>query len=146
MTDHDNTDHTLTFDIFGNIAVSGSLIPGLSYVIYASMTNYKGEQERSRAQKIVTISQDASQNIGNILLYPTGIYFKVDGQSYYYHTDLKQTHEKFLTEKTGFTLTARNTNDFRTPDPICRYIIIISINTMHCFNIFKIVYQCVNLI
>ena len=75
MTDHDNTDHTLTFDIFGNIAVSGSLIPGLSYVIYASMTNYKGEQERSRAQKIVTISQDASQNIGNILLYPTGIYF-----------------------------------------------------------------------
>lgn len=118
MTDHDNTDHTLTCDGFGNFAVSGSFIPGLSYVIYASMTNYTGEQERSRAQKIVTISQDASQNIGNILLYPTGIHFKVEGQSYYYHTDLKQTHEKFLTEKTGFTLTARNTNDLEIASAI----------------------------
>jgi hypothetical protein len=114
ITDHNNINREVTCDNAGNFLVSGIFIPDLEYLIYASMTNFTGAQDSSRAQKIVTITQDNSQNIGNILLYPTGMYFKIDGQSYGYQTDLKQTWEKFLTEKSGFTLTARNMEDLET--------------------------------
>jgi len=118
IKDHDNIERKVTCDNAGNFQVAGMFIPDLEYLLYASMADFTGEQERSRGQKIVTISHDDSQNIGNILLYPTGIYFKINDQSYGYQTDLKQTWEKFLTEKTGFTLTARDTNDLETSSSI----------------------------
>jgi len=114
IKDHNNTNHEVVCEHSGMFQISGSFIPDLSYVVYASMNQYTGEQESSRAQKIVIISQNDSQNIGNILLYPIGIFFKIDTHSYAYQTDLKQSWEKFLTEKTGFTLTARSTDDLET--------------------------------
>jgi hypothetical protein len=118
IKDQDNISRTATCDNTGNFKVSGKFIPNLAYVIYASMENYTGEQDISNAEKIVTISQSSSQYIGNILLYPQGIYFTINGQSYGYQTDLKQTWEKFLTEKTGFTLTARSIDDLETASAI----------------------------
>jgi hypothetical protein len=118
IKDHDNIDRTAICDSYGNFSVSGIFIPNIAYVIYVSMTNYTGEQDSAHAEKIVTISQNASQYVGNIPLYPTGIFFKINGQSYGYQTNLKQTWEKFLTEKTGFTFTARNTEDLDTASAI----------------------------
>jgi len=114
MKDHDNTDHQVTCDQAGYFHIVGNFIPDLSYILYASMDQYTGEQESSRAQKVVTISQNDSQNIGSISLYPIGIFYKMNDQSYAYQTDLKQSWEKFLTEKSGFTLTARTTNNLTT--------------------------------
>jgi len=118
IKDHDNIDRTATCDNYGNFSVSGSFIPSIAYVIYASMTNYTGEQDSAHAQKIVTISQSASQYVGNIPLYPSGIFFKINGKSYGYQTNLKQTWEKFLTEKTGFTLTARDVQEPETASAV----------------------------
>jgi len=119
IKDHDNIDRTATCNAqTGNFEISGKFIPHLDYAIYVSLTDFTGEQNTDRAQKVVTISEDDSQDVGTIRLYPKGIYFKINGQAYNYKTDLKQSWEKFLTEKSGFTLTARNTNDLETASSI----------------------------
>ena len=119
IKDHDNIDRAVTCDAqTGSFEISGKFIPHLDYAIHVSLTDFTGEQDIDRAQKIVTITEDDSQDVGTILLYPKGIYFKIDDQAYVYKTDLKQSREKFLTEKTGFTLAARNTDDLDTASSI----------------------------
>ncbi|MBF0453121.1 MAG: carboxypeptidase regulatory-like domain-containing protein, partial [Candidatus Magnetomorum sp.] len=119
IKDHDNIDRTATCNAqTGNFEVAGTFIPHLDYAIHVSLANYTGEQDINRAQKIVTISEDDSQDVGIIQLYPKGIYFKIDNQAYGYQTDLKQSWEKFLTEKIGFTLAARSTDDLDTASSI----------------------------
>ncbi|ETR70201.1 MAG: hypothetical protein OMM_03414 [Candidatus Magnetoglobus multicellularis str. Araruama] len=77
IKDHDNMDRTATCDNTGYFSVSGKFISNLDYIIYASLDNYTGENDSLKAHKIVTISQDDSQNVGNILLYPKGIFLKL---------------------------------------------------------------------
>ncbi|KPA12566.1 peptidase domain protein [Candidatus Magnetomorum sp. HK-1] len=119
IKDHDNIDRTATCDSqTGAFEISGKFIPHLDYAIQAQLSNFTGEQDVDYAQLIVTITEDDSQDVGSISLYPKGIYFKISGQSYGYQTDVKQSWEKFLTEKIGFTLAARDNDDLETASSV----------------------------
>ena len=41
------------------------------------------------------------------VLFPIGIFANINGSSKYFKSQIKQTYEKFLTEKTGLTISAR---------------------------------------
>lgn len=47
-------------------------------------------------------------------LYPVGIYAVLNGSSKYFRNQTKQTYEKFLTEKTGLTISGRTGDLIRT--------------------------------
>jgi len=119
IKDHDNIDRTATCDSqTGSFEVSGKFIPHLDYALHAELEGFTGQQDVESAQLIVTITEDDSQDVGTISLYPKGIYFKISGQFYAYQTDIKQSWEKFLTEKIGFTLTSRSSSDLETASSI----------------------------
>ncbi len=49
-----------------------------------------------------------------LVLYPVGIYAVINGGSKYFRNQTKQTYEKFLTEKTGLTISGRTGDLIRT--------------------------------
>ena len=50
----------------------------------------------------------STQDVGTKVLHPIGIRAVIAGSNQRFSGSLKQTHEKFLTEKSGFTMSARN--------------------------------------
>lgn len=45
--------------------------------------------------------------VSKLVLYPIGLFAVINGSSKYFRNQIKQTYEKFLTEKTGLTISGR---------------------------------------
>ncbi len=45
--------------------------------------------------------------VNNLVLYPIGLYAVINGGSKFFNSQVKQTYEKFLTEKNGLTISGR---------------------------------------
>ena len=108
IKDHDNVTRTATAASNGAFSVSGNFIGGEDYTLKASYAGYTGDTLVGYRQMSVAVTGASPQSIGQITLFPIGIRANLAGQKYEFSSHLKQTHEKFLTGKEGFTLSARN--------------------------------------
>lgn len=116
------------FNIPGNFTV-----PTVNaYMLKISKTNYTGEQLVSKhsfkfthdtilqpgcapynldtqpACSATGVGPSGGTNcVPNEVLYPIGIYAKINGTDRYFRNQIKQTYEKFLTEKNGLTISGR---------------------------------------
>jgi len=100
----------------GLFEISGIFIKGKEYNADISMTGYTGETEISGESIKINITetmteQTSPQDIGTTSLYPIGICGNINNTNYKFTYSIKNSYEKFLTEKIGFTLSARNNSD-----------------------------------
>jgi hypothetical protein len=114
IVDHDGVTRTATAGATGAFSVTGNFIGGENYTLKASYTGYTGDTLVDRRQVSVMVSGSSPQSIGQITLFPIGIRAYIAGQKCEFSSHLKQTHEKFLTGKAGFTLSARNGTNLNT--------------------------------
>ncbi|MCP4135454.1 MAG: carboxypeptidase regulatory-like domain-containing protein [bacterium] len=114
ITDMSNVTRTATCDAQGAFTVTGDFMSGETYTLETSYTGYTGLTDVDKNTTAVSILVSSPQNIGNVYLYPIGIYAEVNGSSLSFGTDVKQSHEKFLTGKSGFTLSGRNSANLNT--------------------------------
>lgn len=117
VTDQGGVVRTATADSSGAFSVAGSFTKDSSYNFEFSMSNYTGNTDPLKETKSVTINVLAGQTqaiVGNIALYPIGFSATINGTVYNFNNFTKQSYEKFLTEKWGFTLSARDKTDLNT--------------------------------
>ncbi|RME90190.1 MAG: hypothetical protein D6767_07210 [Candidatus Hydrogenedentota bacterium] len=95
---------TKTYPIRILVPVTGSMV-----------SQYTGETDTTKTATTFTATNVApapppsnTQSIGNFMLYPIGIRAVIDGTNKKFSGHIKQTNERFLTGKTGFTLSARD--------------------------------------
>jgi hypothetical protein len=108
VKDHDNVTRTATAGSNGAFSVSGNFIGGEEYYLVAYYTGYTGDVYVDGRIVTVLVTGTTPQSIGQVTLFPIGIRANLAGQKYEFSSHIKQTHEKFLTGKAGFTLSARN--------------------------------------
>lgn len=106
-----------TTDGSGAFTLSGAFQDGNSYTVEASLIGYTGETLVSRAEAPFTMTGTDYTLPAPVLLYPRGVFLEIQrddegspGQYEFTH-HRKQSYEKFLTDKQGFTFSARDDSD-----------------------------------
>jgi hypothetical protein len=107
IIDEDGITRTATAGSDGAFSVTGKFIGAAAYTLKASCAGYTGDTMIDRRELSVSVTGSSPQSLGQITLFPIGIRANISGQKREFSSHIKQTHEKFLTGKTGFTLSAR---------------------------------------
>ncbi len=116
ITDDYGVERTATSDgATGNFSVGGYFLKDKIYNLNVTSTGYTGNAAVAGETVAVTITGDMPQAepqaVGTILLYPIGIRTRIGGTKGEFSSELKQSNEKFLTGKHGFTLSGRTGTD-----------------------------------
>ncbi|MGK5090873.1 carboxypeptidase regulatory-like domain-containing protein [Deltaproteobacteria bacterium TL4] len=102
-------------DANGSFEISGNFTVAKNYTLTISKSGFTGTQEMELKSEVTM--GNAPYTSGTFALYPLGVFTKLKRSTDSSSTELnlnqqlKQTYEKFLTGKTGFTLSARDDND-----------------------------------
>ncbi|MBF0236438.1 MAG: carboxypeptidase regulatory-like domain-containing protein [SAR324 cluster bacterium] len=105
----------------GEFTVNGKFSRYQDYVLKISKDGYSGQMHKGWQEASVKITGE-QVSAGAQLLYPLGLFVKLKRSSdslpifRNFLFDLKQTHEKFLTGKPGFTLSGRSTTNKNSAD------------------------------
>jgi len=114
VIDAENTIRTAQSDpSTGKFIITGNFKPGVTYKLTVSANGYTGDLNIANTDHSFTVNSN-SQKLEPILLYPIGIMATINSQNKFFTHHVKQTYEKFLTEKIGFTLSARDNSDIDT--------------------------------
>jgi len=99
----------------GAFSVGGYFLKDSTYSLAVSCAGYTGNTSVTGESLGVTITGDMPQSehqaVGTILLYPIGIRTRIQGVKHEFSYELKESREKFLTGKHGFTLSGRSGTD-----------------------------------
>jgi hypothetical protein len=102
----------------GQFTITGNFLDATEYTIIFTLSGYTGETEVSQGTFQFTVDLGLEpQDIGTLYLYPLGIRVSIEGSGITnFSKAIKQTYEKFLTEKLGFTLSARDITNVNYSD------------------------------
>ncbi|HOD14503.1 MAG TPA: carboxypeptidase regulatory-like domain-containing protein [Spirochaetota bacterium] len=115
IADEDGVTRTATAGgATGAFSVTGNFLGGETYTLKVSCAGYTGDTLVDRRDVAVAMTGSSPQSLGQITLFPIGIRAYISGQKKEFSSHIKQTHEAFLTGKTGFTLSARNGTSLNT--------------------------------
>jgi hypothetical protein len=114
IVDQDGVTRTATANGSGVFSVTGKFLGGTAYTLNASCTGYTGDLYVDRRIVTVYVNGSSPQSLGQITLFPIGIRAKISGLKKEFSNTIKQTQERFLTGKTGFTLSARDGSNLNT--------------------------------
>ncbi|HNO22315.1 MAG TPA: carboxypeptidase regulatory-like domain-containing protein, partial [Leptospiraceae bacterium] len=128
-TDSVGTTRTATTSAAGTFSLAGTFNNGATFSLSVSASGYTGAASTA-GQTIpvqVTVAAGLTHNIvhngdstlfnlatSDIKLYPIGISATIGGSKKKFYQGVKQTYEKFLTEKWGFTVSGRDVTDLNT--------------------------------
>ncbi|HPA71085.1 MAG TPA: carboxypeptidase-like regulatory domain-containing protein [Spirochaetota bacterium] len=113
--DRSGNDLVATADpVTGAFEITGDFTIGDECDLAVSRAGYSGESSVAGETVPVVISGDSPQAVSDVYLYPLGIRAKIGGVARRFSAAVKQTHERFLTEKAGFTLSSRDGGDIET--------------------------------
>ena len=116
ITDDYGVERTASCDAgTGVFSVGGYFLKEKTYNLAVSCSGYTGSMSVTGESLGITITgempQSEPQAVGTILLYPIGIRTRIQGTKHEFSSDLKESREKFLTGKHGFTLSGRSSSE-----------------------------------
>lgn len=98
----------------GAFELTGDFNIGDECDLAVSHAGYTGEASVAGETVPVVISGSSPQSVGAVYLHPLGIRAKIGGIARRFSAAIKQTHERFLTNRAGFTLSSRDGGNIET--------------------------------
>lgn len=99
----------------GKFSLGGYFLKGKTYELTVQCAGYTGSISVEGETMSVTITGDMPQgepqSLGTVLLFPLGIRARINGTARLFSEALKQSNEKFITGKQGFTFSGRTSAD-----------------------------------